>query len=245
MTIFLNTKIEFGKKAGHTGLTQANDAETTCNNRAEAYCEEVTSGWGPMFCFEAEKYDSTKTPPCHLYTNEEYICNTAASAYCDEVTADQGGRAPAMCYLAEKFDSTKTPPCPVYTNVEYICNTAASAYCDEVRTKVAVRRRCVIWLRNMTKKRIFAQYILMSSIFAILRLRNFVRMMFFCIVTIFKNMTKKRIFAQYSQNASVQTLATMCMIQISLVRSLQVAALEKPPSFKTVNIFAYKENPGR
>jgi hypothetical protein len=36
----------------------------------------------------------------------------------------------------------------------------------------------------------------------------------------------------------VQTLATMCMIQLSLVRSLQLAALEQMPSCRTVNIFA-------
>ena len=38
--------------------------------------------------------------------------------------------------------------------------------------------------------------------------------------------------------SSVQTLTTMCMIQLSLVRSLQFAAMEQLPFCKTVNIFA-------
>ena len=111
MTIFLNIKVKNGKKAGNTGLTQANDAETTCNTAASDFCDEVTideGGRAQAACYDSQKYDSKKTPPCPLYTSVDYICNTAAWDYCKDDDA-----APADCYDYQKYDSKKAPPCPV------------------------------------------------------------------------------------------------------------------------------------
>ena len=73
-----------------------------CNNQASDYCWEVSSNRTPEpYCYEAEKYDYAQTPPCPLYTNEEYICNAAAWEYC------RGFRGNGLCYDAQKFDRDK------------------------------------------------------------------------------------------------------------------------------------------
>ena len=88
-----------------------------CNIEASEYCYEVSTNRVPEpYCYLAEKYDYTKTPPCPLHTNEKYICNKNAWDYCAKWYGN------GLCYDAHKWDRINDL-CPVLppTKRELLC----------------------------------------------------------------------------------------------------------------------------